>query len=367
MSEAAVSAAVPPASSRRRNRGALLVGIGIMFVGVVLVVVAWRGNDGPGRTGSLTVMPSPKTVSLWEQHLITSGVKDRPQPAHTMSVVDGQFRVNSTAANTEGSRREVWTMPGTYGDVDVVARIDAPSSLGGASTPQPGIALRTTIDADGSGSALVIDANIWSRMFDDLKVGVWTWPAAFDTVDVDAVDQTLTMDHRDARIRAVAGHGGPEPTATLVVDPGYDEFSPYGFRVGDRVDIETRRDDRYDQTGARVTGVTGPVLVVTAPGTTDRPLTVDEGTVRLHDPTRYSMNPRTLYPRYLRARLIGSHLWLKTWLVDQPEPGWQLDTVLPASAALPAEGAIGLISNHLTGADQYIAFGALEITPIDSP
>ncbi|HET8931644.1 MAG TPA: hypothetical protein VFN21_13370 [Acidimicrobiales bacterium] len=361
-----MSAEVPPETRRRRDRAALLVHIGFIVLGVALILVTWRGDDGPDRPATVTVMPSPENAARFQQHLITSGVKDRPQPAHTMSVVDGEFRVNSTAANSEGSRREVWTMPESYGDVEVLARIDAPSSLGGASTPQPGIALRTHIDDDGAGSALVIDANIWSRMFDDVKVGVWSWPADFGTVDVTAVDKTLTMDHRDARIRAVARQGGPEPKVTVVVDPVYDEFSPYGFRAGDRVDIQTTRDSTFDQKGALVTGVTGPVIVVDASGGGDRPLSVDGGTVRLHDPTEYSMNPRALYPRYVRVRVVGSHVRLKTWLIDRPEPGWQLDTELPASAALPETGEIGLITNHLTGAGQYMAFGALEITPIES-
>ncbi len=354
-----------PTARQRDDRGVLGALLASVVFGVALIVVVLGDRDGSDRPGTVTVVPSQKTVSLWRQHPITS-LRDRTQPAHTMTVVDGAFRVNSTAANTEGSRREVWTMPGTYGDVDVVARIDAPSSLGDASTPRPGIALRTRIAADGSGSALVVDANIWAGIFDDLKVGVWSWPSSLDTVDVAAVDETLSMDHRDARIRAVARTGGADGTATIVIEPSYDEFSAYGFRAGDRIDVRTKTDS-FDLTDVPITAVTGSVLTVSAPGGAASPLTVAGGTVSLHDPTGHSMNPRTLYPRYVRVRLIGSHLWLKSWLVDRPEPGWQLDTQIPRADALADEGAIGLVSNHLTGADQYIAFGALQIKPIDRP
>ncbi len=367
MNEDAESAEAGPRPRRRTYRGALLVGLAIVVLGIALVVLVLRGRDDSDPTATITVMPSTATASLWTPHLITSTAKDRPQPAHTMRVVDGEFRVGSTAANTEGTRREVWTMPGSYGDFDLVARIDAPSSLGGASTLQPGIAVRTRIDDDGAGTALVVDANIWAQIYDNLKVGVWRWPASFADIDVTPVDQILKMDRRDARVRAVARSGGADGTATIIIAPPYDESSPYGFRVGDRVDVRTSGDHRFDLNDVRVTGVTGPVLVVADPGGSASPLTADDGIVRLHDPTEHSMNPRVLYPRYVRIRLIGSHLWLKTWLVDEIEPGWQLDTRIPRSADLPETGAIGLVTNHLTGANQYIAFGALEITPIDQP
>jgi len=366
MSEVADRAEADNQPRRLTGRGAILFRVAIVVMGIALVVLVLDAPDQSDPSATITVVPSSATASLWTPHRITTG-RDRSQPDHTMSVVDGEFRVSSSAANTEGSRREVWTMPGTYGDVDLVARIEAPSSLGGASTPQPGIALRTRIDVDGSGTALVIDANIWAGIFDNLKVGLWTWPSSLDTVDVAAVDQTLTMDRREARVRAVSRSGGADGTATLLVDPSYDEGSPYGFRVGDRVDIRATGDHRFDLDGVRVVDVNGPVLVVADPGGAASPLTSDDGTVRLHDPSRHSMNPRSLYPRYLRARLIGSHLWLKTWLVDQAEPGWQVDTELPRSTRLPEKGSIGLITNHLTGAHQYIAFGDLEITPIERP
>lgn len=58
---------------------------------------------------------------------------------------------------------------------------------------------------------------------------------------------------------------------------------------------------------------------------------------------------------------------MKSWLAEEPEPGWTASFDLSKIDTLAKSGKIGLVANHLHGANQYIAFGDLSITPVTTP
>lgn len=172
------------------------------------------------------------------------------------------------------------------------------------------------------------------------------------------------MPRRTGRITSVGRAAGDPASDVIGFVPNYDVESDYGFRAGDHVNIKVPTDHSYDQSDAVVTKVSGDSLVVDHPGETGAekraPAT---GTITFHTSAQ-EMPPRALYPRYLRVRIVGTKLSVKTWLVDQPEPGWQLEYRLPKAPELADTGKIGLVTNHFRGAGQYIAFGDVTITPV---
>lgn len=349
------------------TRGSLASGLVIIALGIALVVLVWRGDSGSDHAESVTIVPSRSAVSRFEQHTITSS---RSDPAHAMTFTDGEFRVNSTARNTDGNQRELWALEQDYDDLDVTVRIDRPSSLGGDFTPQPGIALRYRDDGNGAGRALIIDGNIWSRNYDRMIVGLWTWPSQSKTkVEIDAIGEPLQLDERVANIIGVTREAGDPATDVLAVDSSAGPAGPYGFAVGDRVDISTAVDKSYARTGVEIDSIaTGSGLIsVKHPGeTAASPFASEVGLVKFHY-TDEGVDPRAFYPRYVRARLVGSTIQVKTWLVEQPEPGWQFSATIPARMDLPSSGRVGLVANHLHGADRFIAFGQMTITPVNTP
>lgn len=360
-------ASADPAAAVRTMHRSFVPGLVIVVLGIALVVLVWRGGNSDDRPDSLTIVPSRATASLWEQHTITSG---RSEPAHSMTVVDGEYRVTSKAANTDGNQRELWSLDHDYSDVDVTVRIDRPSSLGGAFKPQPGIALRYHDDGHGAGRALIIDGNIWSRNYDRMIVGVWKWAGPHTTkVDIDQIGQPLVLRERKAIIVGATRAAGDPATDVFAVDPAFDPGGPYGFRPGDRVDIATAVDDSYTRTGAVVSTVdqNGGLIWVRHPGTTAKvPFAAEVGTVKFHY-TDAGVDPRAFYPRYVRARIVGSTIQVKSWLVEQPEPGWQFSEAIPADFDVPDSGRVGLVANHLYGEGRFIAFGDVTIRPVTTP
>ncbi len=358
----------PSASARvRRPRRSFVPGLVVVVLGIALVALIWGGTRSDDRTATVTIDPSKGTVSLWTRHTITSG---RSEPAHTMTVVDGEYRVNSTAANTDGNQRELWSFDRDYTDVDVTVRIDEPSSLGGAFTPQPGIALRYHDDGNGAGRALIIDGNIWSRNYDRMIIGLWSWPGDSSTkVDISQIGEPLQLQERKAAIVGVTREAGDPATDVFAVDPSSDPMGPFGFRVGDRVDITTAIDHSYARASAEISAVSadGGLISVRHPGETRASaFAADVGVVKFHyDDT--GVDPRAFYPRYVRARVVGSTIQVKSWLVEGPEPGWQVTATIPSRLDVPESGRVGLVANHLHGAGRYIAFGQVQIRPVTTP
>ncbi|HET8931643.1 MAG TPA: hypothetical protein VFN21_13360 [Acidimicrobiales bacterium] len=349
------------------TRGSLASGLVIIVLGIVLVALVWRGDSGNDQAGAVTIVPSDAAVPRWHQHTISAF---RPEPAHTMAFTDGEFRVHSTAANTDGNQRELWTLDGNHRDVDVTVRIDGPSSLGGAFTPQPGLALRYHDDGNGAGRALIIDGNIWSRNYDRMIVGSWNWPAKTETtVRIEAIGEPLLLQERKAGIIGVSRHAGDPTTDEFTVDRSVDLGGQHGFAVGDRVDISTAIDDSYAQTGAEITAINPKdgLISVEHPGvTTASGFAPDVGAVKFHY-TDAGVDPRAFYPRYVRARLVGSTIQVKSWLIEEPEPGWQFSETAPRRLDIPSTGQVGLVANHLHGAGRFIAFGKVTITPVLTP
>ncbi|MBS1847051.1 MAG: hypothetical protein JST73_02130 [Actinobacteria bacterium] len=312
------------------------------------------------------IVPSPASVGLWHHATITSPGDDRTQPAHVLSYADGEMRVRAEPGDTEPNRREVWVLHDDDADSDTTVRIGAPSSLGGAFNPQPGIALRVSTAADGSGRALVIDGNVWADNFARMIIGVWSWPADGSQVKIDIVTDQLVLDERVAPIIATLRNAGNPADDVFVVSPSTDLRGPDALHAGDHVDITSSLDGRYSQTNATVTAVSADRgwITVSHPGASDAiPLEAAVGTIRLHASGNIR-DPRSLYPRYLRVRITGSRLEVKTWLTGTPQPDWQFIGTVPKRFDLPTRGSIGLISNHLFGAGQYLAFGDVAITPI---
>lgn len=345
--------------------------IAIVILGIGTIVVGCRDTRGSENGGTITILPTAATAARLQRHTITSTADDRAQPEHRMISVDGQLRAIASAANTGGNRREMWTFAGDHRNVDVTARIDEPSSLGGRFKPQPGVAVRAHVNADGSGSALIVDGNIWDQTFNRMIIGVWSWPGDEPTgVTIDRLGAPLVLSERIARITGVLRHSGNPATDVFWVDPAYDPASPDALKVGDHVDITTATDPSFTRANAVVTDVDprGTMISVAhpdAPASTGRPAT-DFGTIRLHWADNIT-DPRSLYPRYVRIRIIDSKVWVKSWLVDEPEPGWQAIRTIPSDLPLAKTGGIGLVTNHLYGAHNSMAFGEVTITPVVTP
>jgi len=354
----------PPVHGKRRS---FVDGLVIVALGIALVVLVWRDTSASTRSETLTIVPSNETRPLWKQHTITAVPSD---PAHTMTVVGGSYRVNSTAANTDGNQRELWTLDGEYTDVDVTVRIDRPSSLGGAFSPQPGLALRYHDDGNGAGRALIIDSNIWSRNYDRMIIGLWKWPGpAVGKVSISELGAPLLLEERKAGILGVARSAGDPATDVYAVAPSSAPSGPDGFEVGDRVDIATAVDRSYAHRNVEISAIDrdNGLISVRHPGVTSAaPFHTEVGVVKFH----YSdagVDPRAFYPRYVRARIVGSTVQVKSWLVERPEPGWQFSETIPSGLDVPASGQIGLVSNHLHGAGRFIAFGPVTIRPVTTP
>lgn len=355
--------------SGTRPRNTRFAGVQLVLTGLVLVALValiWRGAGSEPEPQTTTIMPSSDTLSQWNQHTITGSGSE---PAHRLAVVGNELRINSSEANTDGNQRELWTLDGDHADVDVTVRIDRPSSLGSGFTPQPGIALRYHDDGDGSGRALIIDGNIWSRNFDRMIVGLWSWPKNSSAkVAIAAIGTPLPLQERVAGITGVTRNAGHPATDVFSIDQSSSPNSAFGFRKGDRVDVATAVDPGFDQKNAVITqvGSGGALIAVSHPGTTDASAFATEvGTIKFHYAD--GVDPRAFYPRYVRARIVGSTLQVKTWLVEQPEPGWQFTETIPAGLDVPRSGEVGLVANHLHGAGRYIAFGQVEVTKVTGP
>lgn len=357
--------------SRRPVLGRAWILLCVVLVATATASITLRVGDARrDRTRPVTIMPSATSTKLWQQHTITESSRNGHQPPHRITFHDDQLRVSSAESDSDGNRREIWTTGHDVGDVDVIARIDQPSSLGGAFKPQPGIALRYRDEGDGRGRALVIDANIWTQNFDRLMVGLWSWPSAGPTkVRIAPIGPAIRLDERQAEITGVLRNAGDPATDVYLVGRSMDLTSPFAFARGDHVDIRTAIDKSFEHTDA-VVDVVDPkagLITVRHPGVrAAKAAATDTGSIRFHwDPK--NAPTRSLYPRYIRARIIGSTLQVKSWLVDEPEPGWQFSAVIPESLGVPASGKIGLVANHLWGAGRYLAFGDVTITPLRAP
>lgn len=350
--------------ARGRRVGRFVPWFIVVVLAVALGVVASRSGSAP-VDASVTIAPSRETAAKWELHPITNYGDDRRQPAHRIGYLGQQLRILSLSDKVDPNRREVWTTGRSYRDVDVTVLVEPPSSLGPEVFPQPGIALRTDIEPDGSGSAIIIDQNIWKEAFTNLKVNVWRWPASTDRLQADGQGD-LEMRLRSATITAVERLAGDPATDLIHLAPPTDGGTSPRFTTGDHVSIEPLADQSYAQTQAVVDQVQNDTLVVThASNAPASPLALEGGTVH-HAVVDHSLSPDALYPRYIRARVVGNQLDVKSWLVEDPEPPWQLSMDLSLLHGVPESGQVGLVANHLTGTGEYVAYGDVTIDPIRS-
>lgn len=344
----------------------------IVALAIALVVVTVRSDSERDSSATVRIIPSPKTVGVWHPATITSTGPDRSQPTHRMAYVAGEFRVTSSAANTAENRRELWFYDHDFTDVDVTVRIDKPTMFRGKFHPQPGIALRYTGEDTGSGRALIIDTNIWSEAFDQLIVGVWSWPASTPTkVRITPLGDPIYLQGRALTIngvRHVVDSRGRGTDIFSVTRPDLLD-TPNGFNVGDHIDIDTGVDPTYAQKNAVIT-LANPkygVVWVRHDGAGKATDFANEfGAIRFHY-DRNKIDPKALYPRFVRARVTGRLVRVKSWLVGFPEPDWQLTARIAPGVEIPESGKIGLVTNHLHGAGNYIAFGDVTIDPIERP
>ncbi|MBS1847050.1 MAG: hypothetical protein JST73_02125 [Actinobacteria bacterium] len=351
-----------------RRRSPLLIAWVALAVSGIALVLALTGRRTPTAHVPLTVVPSSRTVELLTRHTITGAGAQSP---HHLVFTHGELRVVSSAGDTDENQRELWTFANDESDVDLTTLVGIPSSLGGQFKPQPGIALRYRSGPGSSGRAIVIDANVWSGVFNRLMVGYWTWPTRSDTgIEIRQLATPLILHGRQTGVVAAARRAGHPSKLVYWVDPSFSLDGPGGFQVGEHVDISFPAEPDYERTDAVITAVDavhGTVTVEQPDATTDGPVLTTNGTIQIHYAKSGGQPPDSLYPRYIRARIVGSTLQVKTWLAGLPEPGWQLTTTIPASWDVPASGNVGLVANHLYGAGQYIAFGDVTITPIATP
>lgn len=216
-------------------------------------------------------------------------------------------------------------------------------------------------------SAIILDANIWAHDYSTLQINVWKWPASFSHVLFQGPRNSVYMPTRLATIVGVHRKAGHPATDMIVVDRNSGGLGAYGFKVGDHVDISSSMDLSYTQTDAVIKTVYGNFLLVDNPGQTKwSPAAAAVGEVRFHRAGSVT-SPKFLYPRYIRARIVGNTLDVKSWLAEDPEPGWQRTVKLTDASNAPPSGKAGLVTNHLRGANQYIAFGEVSITPVHAP
>ncbi len=296
-----------------------------------------------------------------------------PGGPHVPSVVGDSLRISSTAANTNRNVREIWPITQhDYSDVEVLVRLDEPSAIaGGRMTPQVGLALRLTDDGHGNGAFVNIQNNI-AGAYGPLYAGLWTFERE---ADGSAHMDIRTQGQPDFMVRraVIRGHqrvdllGGWKDAFDLDAPPGF-------FAKGDKVRIDVDDAD-YDQSSATILGylIGYGWLVDSPPGASSaKPWAADRGVMTIPAGTRYPADPRPVrrtYPAWLRARILGSRLYVKEWVDGALEPAgwWSID--LSKEPDLPAKGRIGLITNHIWGAQgngkpNFAAFGPVEITDL---
>lgn len=295
-----------------------------------------------------------------------------PGGPHVPTVVGDSLRITSTATNTNGNVREIWPITDQeYSDVEVLVRIDEPSEIaGGGMMPQVGLALRITDDGD-TGAFVNIHNNI-AGSYGPLYAGVWTFDHASDGSSSIGIE---TQGQPDLMVRraVIRGHqrvnifGKWRDAFDLDVPPGF-------FAKGDKVEIDTGDSD-YDRSSATILGyvIDYGWLVDSPAGTSSaKAWAADRGIMSIPAGDRYPADPRPTrrtYPAWLRARILGSRLQVKEWVDGAPEPGgwWTID--LSKEPDLPDKGRIGLVANHIWGAQKggdpnYAAFGPVEITDL---
>lgn len=225
----------------------LVTGVAVAVALTTFLLCFARFSQQPVEpTATLTISPTARNARLFRLNYITNRSFDRNQPANKLRIGQSEFRVTSSAANTTPNRREVWTFNRNYANVDVTLLIGKPSSLDDSMRPQPGLALRTNINADGSGSALILDANIWGAYFDTFQINVWSWNAGLSRLKLQG-DHGLPMNNRAVQIEGEWRNAGNPAVDTLITNNDFWKNNPNAFKAGDRIDVTSVTDPRYSQ------------------------------------------------------------------------------------------------------------------------
>jgi hypothetical protein len=359
------------------------------------LLVAGVATGALGLTGCGTDVPEAGEMRPWARVHHKSGIepwtcvpvtghRDDPIGGPYERSVDaaGDLRFTSSAANTEGSRREIWVTGDPVGDVEVRTVIAPPSSLDPAvATPQMGLALRVSERVNGMRSAFVFDTNIANFIYRQMWVALWQWkdPPTEHGLKISEVTRPAPMYDYRVPIRRAERTPYPELRDLFSVDPLAQPVPR--FDSGDRVDVVGTLDGTYAQQSVRVHSILAddwgeapaPLVVLpAAKNTKATPPALESGYLRFAQPGENAVDPRSLYPLHVAARVIGHVAQLKTWPDGSAEPAWnarnQAVTVDFSDADdvdVPATGRVGLVVNHLRGADQHVAFGDVRVTPLD--
>lgn len=331
----------------------------------------WRSANSAGRQARITrdwqrdglagVAESPVTIS--------KSANAVGEPEHIPSISGDSLRISSTAAHVDGNRREVWTISDEiYTDVEVLARIDPPSEIGGSGmTPQVGLILRLHDNEADSRSMLNVDNNIYTT-FGPVNFGRWT-----STDQRTAGTTGLTLG--DNRTIPLASRSSSIISRTRTFyGRWFDTFGvssgPGGFEPGDKVDIEST-EPGWSRSAATVIRATddGQITVASPAGASESvPLTLDVGSITLTSGTyrTQSVTPRRHFPAWVRVRIVRSTLAVKWWLDGTAEPPVFTSLDLSGDPDLPSSGKIGLLANHLHGAGNYVTYGPVEIVPLET-
>lgn len=305
-------------------------------------------------------------VQYWQ----TAGfpVSSLPGGPHTLSVVGDSLRINSTAGNTNGNIRQAWLVSDEdFDDFEILVRIDKPSNIGVTMSPQPGLMLRGQGVGEDNGKAIAMFVNIFASYGPVNIYNFRPWARQPDGSYTDtggSLAGTLAMSKLKIPVD-IAGIIG----SNILAAPHRDfDQSMLGQLVGQLVNYSP---------GVVTNGlsaVTGKTVTSTAIGIVfdsgGQPATnvdlVYNASVELTDISTSSgtpVPPFAWYPAYMRVRLVGRQMKSKWWHAALPEPrNWTNTRTLSEDA--PLSGKIGLVTNHLHGADNYMAFGPVEITPI---
>lgn len=293
-------------------------------------------------------------------------------PEHSLSVSGDSLRIGSAAENLNGNRREAWIVSDKdFDDFEILVRIDRPSNINssaiaGGMTPQTGLMLRGTGVGESSGKAIAMFVNVFGS-YGPLNVYNFRPWAVDETGHVDdsgaSSAGSVSMSKLTVPIKAAGILSG-----NIIVVPADGVDSVVVSQMsGQLVDYApgTITNGITAVNGKTASNIFG--LAFDSGGQADKALGfVNDATVKYSDISTSNGTPvpsQAWYPAYLRVRLVGRQMKTKWWHSVLPEPRNWMNTV-NLSADAPTKGKIGLVANHMFGADNYIAYGPVEITPI---
>jgi hypothetical protein len=289
----------------------------------------------------------------------------------TLSVVNGRGRITNTG--TQGSLRMVYPRDDTvWMDSEITTLCFGGDVFNNAGTnpalPQGGHFHRGYVDDDGVYRLIAINNNIFLSDVNVVNANVWNndpSEALIDQLDLGSAGGSKA--YADTHLLRQANIVG---VRRLIFGISVNEYfitppDGHGMEAGNMVTIDAVLDSTFDIATAQAISSVGNGVV--------QMQDMEGGGVVAHKYesgiiTATSIGARRYWPYWIKSRLIGSKLWVKTWRQKASEPDWgdaaAVFTCDFAGANAPAPGALypdepgscGLIGNHIRNA-RYFEYG----------